>query len=109
MGAVVRPPVVVRRVAPGVTGLVPAGRVASSVALGTVVVPGEYTAPGVVPTGAVPAGVVKPPFRVPPLMVLLGTEPLVVPTWPGVTVVPGATVPGDIVPGVAGTVVPGTV
>jgi hypothetical protein len=112
---VVRLPVVVRRVAPGVTGLVPAGRVASSVALGTVVVPGEYTVPGVVPTGVVPAGVVRPP-----LMVLLGTAPavvpagvvivpfiapplstapLVVPTWPG------APAPGVMVePGETGTV-----
>lgn len=80
--------------APGVTGLVPTGRVASSVALGTVVAPGEYTVPGVAPTGAAPAGVVRPP-----LMVLLGTAPLVVPTWPG------ATVPGTAVPGAAGTVV----
>ena len=94
MVVLVRPPVVVRRVAPGVTGLVPTGRVASSVALGTVVAPGEYTVPGVVPTGAAPAGVVRPP-----LMVLLGTAPLVVPTWPG------ATVPGTAVPGAAGTVV----
>lgn len=93
MVVLVRPPVVVRRVAPGVTGLVPTGWVASSVALGTVVLPGEYTVPGVVPTGAVPAGVVKPP-----LMVLLGTAPLVVPTWPG------ATVPGTAAPGVTGTV-----
>lgn len=95
----VRLPVVVRRVAPGVTGLVLAGRVPSSVALGAVVVPGAYTVPGVVPTGVVPAGVVKPPFRVPPFRVLLGTVPLVVPTWPG------ATVPGAVVaPGVPGTV-----
>jgi hypothetical protein len=78
----VRLPVVVRRVAPGVTGLVPTGWVASSAALGTVVVPGEYTVPGVVPMGAVPAGVVIAPL----LMLLLGTAPLVVPTWPGATV-----------------------
>jgi len=103
---VVRLPVVARRAAPGVAGLVPTGWVASSVALGTVVLPGEYTVPGVAPAGVTPAGVVMLPF-----MVLLGTVPLVVPTWPG-AIVPGATVLGvmgapvvvPIVPGVAGTV-----
>ena len=69
----------------------------SSAALGVVVVPGEYTVPGVVPMGAAPAGVVMVPF-----MVLLGTAPLVVPTWPGATV-PGVMAP-VVAPGVMGTV-----
>ena len=94
--------------APGVTGLAPTGRVASSAPLGAVVAPGEYTPPGVAPAGAVPigtapAGVVMVPLVVMvPFMVLLGTAPLVVPTWPGATV---PVVTGVVaVPGVMGTV-----
>jgi hypothetical protein len=66
--------------------------------LGTVVVPGEYTVPGIAPAGAaVPAGVVRVPGTV-----LLGTVPTVVPGCP-VTTPPG--VPGvAIAPGVMGTV-----
>jgi hypothetical protein len=104
---VVRLPEVVRRVEPGVVGLAPAGRVASSVVLGTVV------APGVAPTGVVimppgvvivPAGVVMAPpgvVIVPVGSVPMGTVPLVVPTWPGATV-PGAI--GVVAPGATGTV-----
>lgn len=87
--------------APGVTGLAPTGRVASSVALGTVVVPGAYTVPGVVPTGAAPPGVVMVPPGVAPLRVPLGMAPLVVPTCPGAAV-PGAM--GGVAPGATGTV-----
>ena len=57
---VVRLPVVVRRVAPGVTGLVPTGWVPFRVPVAGTVVPGEYTVPaGVAPMGALmaPAGV----------------------------------------------------
>ena len=84
---------------PGVVGVapVPMGRVASRVALGTVVVPGEYTVPGVAPTGATPPGVA----RVPLVVVLLGTVPMVVPGWPGAP----APVMGAVgAPGVTGTV-----
>lgn len=89
---------VVRRVAPGVTGLAPTGRVASRGAAGAVIAPGEYTVPGVVPAGAVPVGVVKVPL----LILLLGTAPLVVPTWPGATV---PVVTGVVAaPGAIGTV-----
>jgi hypothetical protein len=102
---VVRLPVVVVRVAPGTVGLVPTGRVASSVAFGTVVVPGEYTVPGTAPAGVVPTGVfgifsvpleglLRVPFTAP--------VPIGAPGWPGATA-PGLT--GTVVaPGVTGTV-----
>ena len=92
---------------PGVVGVVPVpiGRVASRVALGTVVVPGEYTVPGVAPTGATPPGVARVPLVVPLIapvvVVLLGTVPMVVPGWPGAP----APVMGAVgAPGVTGTV-----
>lgn len=99
----VRLPVVVRRIVPGVAGVAPAGRVASrvlpgvamvlgAVPVGVVITPGVLMAPaGVAPTGV---------FMVPG-MVLLGTVPMVAPGWPDI-----------VVPGVTGTVVvagePGT-
>jgi len=86
LGAVVRLPVVVRRVAPGVVGVVPTGRVASRVALGTVVVPGAYTVPGIAPAGATPVGVVRVPLVLPfrvPVVAPLGTVPIVVLGCPG--------------------------
>ena len=92
---------------PGVVGIVPVpiGRVASRVALGAVVVPGEYTVPGVAPTGATPPGVARVPLVVPLIapvvVVLLGTVPMVVPGWPGAP----APVMGAVgAPGVTGTV-----